>query len=822
MERLVQDLRFAFRSLIRQPGFALTAIVTLALGIGATTAIFSVVNAVILRPLPFPQPDRIVGIANLWTKTGSRALTVSAPDFHDWKAQSQSFQAMGYFVGGQTSVSLASGADYAGVYRITPGFFEALGARAAIGRLLSDAEQQPGGPLAVVITDAFWKKQFTGDRSAIGSTIKFSDRIFTIAGVLEPAFRFPSRADIYVPTWIRPETTSRSAHNYQVIARLRDGVSLERANAEMTTIAKRLEQQYPDTNGTKLTEVVPLQDLVVGSTRGTLLTLLGAVGLVLLIACANVANLLLSRATSREREMVVRAAVGAGRGRLVRQLLTESAVLGLAAALLGTWLARLGMLGLIALAPANLPRVDEVHVDVFAMLFAVGLALLASCVFGLAPALQASRVQLVDGLRQGGKGSGIGARVAWARSAFVIAEIALAVVLVVAAGLLARSLAAIAAVDMGFIPERLLVLRTSVPTRSAEEASRATGFYRDLLPELRAVPGVSSAAGVTGLPTQVASNGGYWLEGGPNFQQLGIAKSPQAVFTVVTPEYFATMRIPLKRGRDFSDSDTHDATKVAVVNEALVRNSFPNEDPIGRRIQCGLDTLDFMTIVGVVGDVRTWGPQRPAQPEIFMPYEQHPGPATSLNLVARTELADPLVLSDTMRRKISERNPDVPVRASTMELTLETASATPRFQTFLLVVFAAVALILALAGVYGVMAYTVSQRIPELGVRIALGATPEHIRTLVFGQGAKLAGAGLVVGIALALLSGRILQGFLFGVTATDPRVIASVVVVVAIATAAACYVPVRRAGRVDPMVALRQQPVASSQRSQSPVAGYQ
>jgi predicted permease len=655
-----------------------------------------------------------------------------------------------------------------------------------------------------VITDAFWRRQFNGDVSAIGAPVKFADRTFTIAGVLDPRVRYPARADIYVPTWIRPETTSRSAHNYQVIARLRGGVTLDAARAEMTAIARRLEAEYPQSNTAKLVEVVPLQDLIVGSSRGTLLTLLGAVALVLLIACANVANLLLARATSRAREMVVRAAVGAARARLVRQLLTESAVLGVASALLGAWIARLGMLGLIALAPENLPRLDEIHVDLTALGFAIALALVASGLFGLAPALQSSRVQLVDGLRQGGKGSSIGARTGWARNAFVIAEIALAVVLVVGAGLLARSLAAIAAVDMGFSPERLLVLRTSVPVRSSDEAPRATAFYRDLLPELRALPGVRSVAAVTSLPTQVASNGGYWLEGGPTFQQLGIAGSPQAIFTVVTPDYFRTMGVPIRRGRDFSVGDTRDAPRVAIINEALATASFAGQDPIGRRIQCGLDSLDFMTIVAVVGDVRTWGPQRPAQAEIFMPYEQHPGPATALNLVARTELTDPLTLADTMRRKIADRNPDVPVRASTMDATLETASAGPRFQTFLLIVFAGVALLLALAGVYGVMAYTVSQRVPELGVRIALGATPENIRALILAQGAALAGAGLAVGIALALLSGRVLQGFLFGVTASDPLVLASVIVAVAIATLGACYVPVRRAIRVDPMVALR------------------
>jgi len=805
MEKLLQDLRFAFRSLVRQPAFALTAIVTLALGIGATTAIFSVVNAVLLRPLPFPDSDRLVAITNFWTRSASRATTVSAPDFHDWKAQSQSFSAMAYFQGGQASVTLPAGADYARVYRITPGFFEALGARASLGRLLSEAELQPNGPLAAVISDTFWRKNFQGDPAAVGSTLKYADRIFTIAGVLPPAVAYPARADVYVPSWTGTETQARSAHNYQVVARLRGGVSLDTARAEMTTIARRLEQQYPETNAGKLIEVVPLQELVVASTKGTLLTLLGAVGLVLLIACSNVANLLLSRATSREREMVVRAAVGAARGRLVRQLLTESAVLGIAAALLGAWIARIGMLGLLAIAPDNLPRLSEVRVDFTALAFAVAIALVASAVFGLAPALQASRVQLVDGLRQGGKGSSIGARGGWARNAFVVAEIALAVVLVVAAGLLARSLAALAAVDMGFTPDRVLVMQTTVPVRpTLEDSLRATKFYREFLPQVRAVPGVSAAAAVRGLPTQVASNGGYWLEGGPGFEKLGIAKSPQAVFTLTSPEYFKTMGIPLKRGRDFSDADVPDAPMVAIVNEALVRQSFPNEDPIGRRIQCGLDTPDFMTIVGVAGDVRMWGPQRPAQAEIFMPYEQHPRPGSSLTLVARTEMPDPMALKETIRRMATERNPDVPLQASTMEETLQKASATPRFQTFLIVVFAAVALVLALAGVYGVMAYTVSQRVPELGVRIALGATPENIRALVFAQAAKLAGAGLALGIALALMAGRVIQGFLFGVTAADPRVLAAVTLTVAVATFAACYVPVRRAVRVDPMVALR------------------
>jgi putative ABC transport system permease protein len=802
MDKLLQDLRYAIRSLWHQPSFALTAILTLALGVGATTAIFSVVNAVVLRPLPYQEPDRIVGIMNLWTRTGARGNTVSGPDFLDWKAQSRSFAAMTFWLGGEQSVTVKGTADYATILRVTPGFFDALGAKVALGRLPSTEEQNPGSQ-AVVITDAFWKRQFNGDRAAVGSSVKFAERMFTIVGILEPGIRYPARADIYTAAGTLPPTISRSGHNYRVVARLKPEVSIQRAQAEMTTIAQRLEQQYPTSNAGKSAIVLPLRELVVGDTRQTLLILLGAVGLVLLIACANVANLLLARSTAREREMVVRAAVGAARGRLVRQLLTESAVLGLAASVLGIWLARLGVLALMSLAPADMPRLDEIRVDAVALGFAVAVALVASLLFGLAPALQISGAQLVDGLRQGGKGSSIGARGGRARSAFVVAEIALAVVLVFAAGLLGRSLMQLAAVEMGFSPERLLVLRTVVPFRGLDDAPRATAFYRDVLADLRALPGVTAIGGVTSLPTAVRSDGSYAIGGASTLQQMGI-KLPQALLTVVTPDYFRALRVPFKSGRDFSDGDRRDAPLVAIINESLARVSFAGQDPLGQRIQCGLDNLEFMTIVGVVADIRTAGPLRPNQPEIYMPYEQHPGPATALNIVARTETLDPLSLTETMTRKIRERNPDVPVRATTMEGTLETASATPRFRTFLLAVFAGVALFLALAGVYGVMAYSVSQRVPELGVRIALGATPQNIMQLVVGQGAKLAAAGLAVGLALALLVGRLLQGVLFGVTPRDPMILTLVVGVVAVATLAACYIPGRRAVRVDPMLALR------------------
>jgi putative ABC transport system permease protein len=534
MDTVRQDLRFALRSLFRQPSFALTSLLTLALGIGATTAIFTVVNAVVFRPLAVDRPDRLMAIINQWTTASRQGLNVSAQDFDDWQAQSRSFRVMARYQGGETSIVLANTADYATVYQFSPGFFDALGVRAAAGRLLNPDEERPDGPLAVIISDAFWKQRFSGDANAIGSTVKFGDRIFTIVGVLAPAFRFPPRADIFAPAWISPVRSTRGGHNYRVIARLNDGVSVEQAKDEMMSIARGLERQYPDSNKHKLATVVPLKDVLLGDTKKTFDMLVMASLVVLLIACANVANLLLARSSARAREMVVRSAVGASRWRLIRQLLTESLVLGVTAGLAGAWLARLGVVALMALAPADLPRTDEIHVDFVALLFALLIAIGASFIFGLMPALQTSRVQFATGLREGGKGTSIGAAGNRARSVFVVAEIALAVALVAGAGLLARSLARLAAVDMGFEPDRLLVLSTQFPVRSFAEAPRSTPFYRDLLAEVRALPGVSAAGGVTSMPTAMRSNGTFVVEGSTRLLPAG-TKSPYAVLNVVTP-----------------------------------------------------------------------------------------------------------------------------------------------------------------------------------------------------------------------------------------------------------------------------------------------
>jgi predicted permease len=806
MDNLLRDLRHSVRLLIRQPGFALTAILTLALGIGATTAIFSVVNGILLRPLPFAEPDRIVAVNRFRPSSGRIQPSQSAPDFHDYRTQNRTFDAFAYYAGGESGVTVDGSAGYAEVFRVTAGFFDALGVTARLGRLMSAEEAAPGGSPVAVITDAFWQRQFGGDPKAIGAVVKMGSRAIPVVGVLAPGIRFPARADIFVSASTFPEAQSRAAHNYRVIGRLRHGVTLEQARADLLGIARRLEQQYPVTNNDKLVALMPLKDQLVGNSRQTMYVLLAAVVFVLLIACANVANLLLSRATSRGREMVVRTAVGAGRWRLVRQLLIESLTLGMLGGAAGVLLAYGGVRMLMAFAPADLPRVEEIDVDRIALVFSMLVSLVSSLVFGLAPALQVSRIRhLAESLRQGGKGSALGGRAGRMRHAFVVVEVALAVVLVVGAGLLGRSLAALASVDVGFDAERVLVLRTTVPIVSFEPATfeRSAAFYLQALDEIRSLPGVSAAGAVTSLPTRVGSTGGYWVQGGPTREQLGTA-SPVAILNVATPGYFNAMRIPIRRGREFTDADGRGAPLVAIVNESLARTAFPDQDPIGRTIQSGLDTPDPMTIVGIAADVRTDGPAFPSQPEIYMPNAQHTGPGNTMTIVVRAAVPNPQTLTETIRRTIQSRNPDVPVLASTMEGTLEQATATPRFRTYLLTVFAAVALLLAAAGIYGVLAYTVSQRTAEIGVRVALGASRGAVLRSVIGRGAISVGVGLGVGVVLALVAGGLLRDLLFAVEPRDPLILSLVVSTIATVGLVACVVPGRRALRVEPAMALR------------------
>jgi putative ABC transport system permease protein len=797
------DLKFALRSLLKNPGFTLLAVLVMALGIGANTAVFSVVNTVLLKPLAYQNPDRIVTLSSRWRKSGGHGQ-VSAPDYHDWQRQSSAFSAMAYYQNDLTAVTAGSSAEYGNIAMVTPEFFRIFGMQPVLGRSFTSQEQKPGGAPAVLISHSFWQSHFGGNAGALGQTVRMLDKTFSVVGVQPRGFHFPEKTDIWFPTSTFEETESRSAHNYRVVGRLKPDVSLEQAQAQMTSIGTRLERQYPASNKDKNVAVTRMRDEMVRNVHLTLYLLLGAVALVLLIACANVANLLLAKATTRTREIAIRAAVGASRSRIIRQLITESMLMALMAAAAGLILAVSGSAALVALAPADIPRLTETSIDGWVLAFTLGVSVIASLLFGLAPALHASRVDLNDALKQGGGRAVVGGGAGRMRGALVVAEIALSVVLLAGAGLLIKSFNALQNVALGFNPEHVLVMETSVPASDLKSAQRATRFYKDFLRDVAALPGVVASGATRATPGHTASDGGYWLDHLPPMDQLNVS-APQAVFSVVTPGAFRTLGIPLRTGRDFNDSDTYEAPFSAIVNEALARKSFPGQDPIGRVIFCGMDSLNAMTIVGVVGDVRQFGPAREPWPEIYMPYEQHPQPSTALSVLIRTT-NDPSALQETLRRKIRERSPDVPVKFTSMDASLAENVAAPRFRTLMLGIFAAVAVCLAMAGVYGVMAYLVSQRSNEIGLRMALGASPRDISGLVLREGMLLAGAGLVLGLAGAIAATRLLTSILFEVKPGDPTTYAAVAVLLAIVALAASYIPAHRASKVDPLVALRQE----------------
>ena len=797
------DFRYALRSLRKTPGFAVLAVLVMALGIGANTAVFSVVNAVLLKPLAYRDPDRIVSVYNFWKMSASLSSHVSAPDFHDWHDQATAFEALAYYEFDQTSVVLGTAAEYGNIARVSPEFAKVFALDPVAGRYFTAEEEKPGGPPAAIISQAYWQSHFGGSAGALGQTVGINNQPLTIVGVFPGNFRFPDKTDIWVPAQELVQE-NRSAHNYFCVGRLRPGVTLEQAQTQMVAIAARLEQQYPKSNAGKSVSVVRMLDRLVGGIRTTLYLLLGAVGLVLLIACANMANLLLAKSTSRIREIAIRAAVGASRGRLVRQLITESLVLGLAGGVAGLILAVWAADALTLLAPKDVPRLAETALDGWVLAFTFGISLVSSVLFGLAPALHASRVDLNHSLKQGGTRSALGGAAGRMRSSLVVAEIALSVVLVASAGLLIKSFVALHNVAMGFRPERVLMMESSVPSAGLEGAKLATRFYKGLLEDVATLPGVLSAGATRTTPGRIGSDGGYWIDRLPPKDQLSVT-APQAVLSVVAPGTFNTLGIPLKSGRDFNDSDMYDAPFTAVISEALARRTFPGQDPIGRLIFCGLDSFEGMKIVGVVGDVREAGPARPPVPEIYMPYEQHPGPSRSLRVLVRTA-NDPGSLADAMRRKVRERNAQVPVNFTTMEASLAENVATPRFRTLLLGVLAALAMSLAMAGVYGVMAYVVGQRSNEIGLRMALGASSRDVMGLVLKQGLTLAGTGIALGLAGAAVSTRLLTSVLFEVKPTDPITYLAVSALLVFVAVSACLIPARRATHVDPLVALRQE----------------
>jgi putative ABC transport system permease protein len=801
LETLAQDLRYALRMLRKNPGFALLAVHVMGLGIGANTAVFSVVNAVLIRPLAYRAADRIVALSTSERKDPSRASYVSAPDFHDWQDQSRSFDAMAYYRSGETAVIVGSVADYANVARVSAEFFRVFDVGPLAGRSFTSEETKAGSGGAALLSNAYWQSRFGGRGDALGQTIHVFGKTLTVVGILPPGFQFPDKTEIWIPTnTIIPDAESRAGLNRQVVGLLKEGVSLEHANSEMVLIAARLEQQYPKSNEGRTVAVVQLRDDLVRNVRLTLYLLQGTVGLVLLIACANVATLLLAKATDRTREIAIRASMGASRGRIVRQLITESLLLAILGGCAGVMLAFSGSAALVALAPADVPRLADAGIDVGVLGFTFGISIFASLIFGLVPSIYASRVDLNEALKQGAARAGAGGRVSRIRRGLVVTEIAFSVILLTGAGLLIKSFITLNNVSLGFQPENVLVAGTSVQAVSnLESQRRATLVYTNILAEIRSMPEVSAAGAMLVTPGHRGPRGTVWGDFLPKDTER---KAPSAGFSVITPGTFAALGIPQQSGRDFDDRDTYDATFTVIVNKALAQLAFPGQDPLGRTIFCGLDDAKKpLRIVGVVGDFRQYGPASEPIPEIYLPYEQHPNNATALKLLIRTA-TDQQSLSRTLRQRLQER--DIPVKFTTMEALIRENIAAPRFRTLLLAIFAGLAVSLAMAGIYGVLAYLVAQRAKEIGLRIALGANRGDVLKLVVRQGAELAAIGLTIGLAGSFTAARVLAGVLYDVKPTDPMTYAAVAGFLWLATLAASYIPARRATKIDPMMALR------------------
>lgn len=810
VDELLQDLEYAARGVRRSPGFALLAVAIMALGIGANTAVFRVVHDVLLKPLPYRNPDRLVALSHVSRTDGatdSLSKQVSILNFHDWRSQTRSFEGMAYYTSRETSVLSDAGAEYVRAARVGDKFFRVFDVEPVAGRVFTAEEIRAGSGAAVVISYAYWQSRFAGDRGLLGRTLGLYSRNAPIVGVLPAGFDFPNGTDVWSPA-PGPTTEPRSANNYLAVARLGPDVRLEKAQAEMDAIAARLERQYPESNTGRGVAVTPMREEMVGDVRPTLYLLFGAASVVLLIACGNTATLLLGKATLRTREVAVRAALGASRRRIVRQWITESLFLAFLAGGAGFLLALWASKALVALAPSGVPRLAEASLpasptmDGWVLAFTVCVSAMTSLLFGIVPAVHASSADLNDALKHGGARRVVGGGLTRARSALVVAEIALSVMLLSTAGLLIKSLIALQNVPLGFRPENVLVMRATTPGSTPVDIERANRFFEDVLAHVSTLPGVLAAGATMAPPGHVDSTVRYFVDHIPT---PPTAHGPSAVLSVVAPGTFAALGIPLRKGRDFDDRDTLDAPFTAVINEELARRSFPGEDSLGRTIFCPFDSFQGMTIVGLVGDVRQHGPAGEPMPECYIPYQQHRYNGNTLSVLVRTA-GDPAALAETVRRLAYDRWPEIPVKFTTMESMLAEHVAAPRFRTLLVGIFAALAVGLAMAGVYGVMAYALGQRSKEIALRIALGASAASVRWLVLGHGAALTGLGLALGLSSAAAATRSLATVLFEVKPTDPIVYVSVAVLLGSVAMLASYVPAMRAANVDALAALREE----------------
>ncbi|MFL6207313.1 MAG: ABC transporter permease [Pyrinomonadaceae bacterium] len=805
MGTFLQDLRYGVRMLLKHPGFTVIAVLALALGIGANSAIFSVVNTVLLRPLPFPEPERLVRLGEGTRGARPERGVFSFPDYKDVQAQAQTLEAVAGYQGSGGVLTTTDGAEPERVRgaNVSADYFKVLGVQPELGRVFTRAEDQPNATV-IVISHGLWQRRFGANPQIIGQQLKLGSSSLTVVGVMPAGFEFPFRAqhqDFWEPINDRPtpEREQRDARTLEVIARLKPGVTVEQAHAELETISRRFEQQYPAANTNIAIAPVALHDDLTGDVRPALFILLGAVGLVLLIACANVANLLLARATARQKEIAIRTALGASRLRIVRQLLVESLLLALAGGGLGLLLAMWGVDLLVAASPADIPRVQQVGLDARVLAFTLALSALTGIAFGLVPALHASKPDLNDALKDGSRGSTESLRRNRVRSLLVVAEVALSLMLLIGAGLLLKSFMRLLQTDAGFDAGHVLTFDIPLSRQRYDTPAKQADFFHRLIERAQTLPSIETAGVVNILPlSELDESISFQIAGRPPAPPGAV---PEGNYTVASPGYFAALKLALRAGRLFNAQDNAQAPPVALVSEALVRRYFAGENPIGQRLK--LDSEDQpREIVGVVGDVRRAALETEAQPEYYLPYEQ--APERRMNLVVRTT-GDAAAMTATVRGAVKELDKDQLIwQTRTLEELRSASVASRRFNMMLLGLFAVVALLLAVLGIYGVMAYSVTRRTHEIGVRIALGAQGRDVLKLIIGQGMTLAVIGVGLGLLGALAITRTMASLLYGVSATDPAIFAGLALLLAFVALVACYVPARRATKVDPMVALR------------------
>ena len=809
MGNLIQDARYSIRTLAKRPAFAIIAVLTLALGIGANTAIFTVVDAALIRSLPYENPDALVHFWETTQKQDFSQHEASYPDYLDLREQNRVFEDMAGYNQGSLTLTARDGSERLRAARVTSSFFPLLGVKPTLGRTFLEGEDQPGAEPTVIISHGLWQRRFGSDSQIIGQTISLNGESFTVVGVLPPQFKFArvGDAEVWVPLNPLPfQVSRRNLYWLNVIARIKSGVTLKQAQSEMDSFAEQFQQQHPDSHTGTGILLVNLQEEIVGRVKPVLLALVGAVAFVLLIACANVANLLLARSAGRRKEIAVRIALGASRLRLIQQLLTESLVLALAGGVLGLLWALWGVELLVAAIPESLlsfmPYLEGLSINAGVLCFTAAITLLTGIIFGIAPALQATKQELHESLKEGGRSSGGYSR-ARLRNALVVAEVALALVLLVGAGLMMRSLVRLLQVDPGFDTNNLLTFQITLPDSKYSEMPQALAFHQQLIARIEALPGVRGVGTTSLRPLSGGGNtASFMIEGQPAPDP---ARKPEGNVRTISTNYFRVMGIPLVKGRLFTETDNATAPNSLVINQTLANRFFPGQDPVGQRIVFGFDSQRRpWLIVGVAGDEKVTSLDARTTPVIYFHYLQDV--ESSMGVLVRTS-SDPASMIAAVRSEISAMDSDVPMfSVMTMEQMISNSQSTfvRRYPTFLIGVLAAVALMLAAIGIYGVISYSVTQRTHEIGIRLALGAQKRDILKLVVGQGLILMLSGLGIGLGAALALTQFLSSILFGVSATDPVAFAGVSALLAVVALLACYIPARKATKVDPMVALR------------------